>query len=243
MDTILADDLWELNQKFESVVKPWATAATDKLRKFSDNAKLIVCGDEEKPHSYTVKFVVANYNYKDTESTEFWDPFVRVFGNSDFPKVRHMPRSVWAKIEKDAIMSHDEDKRLPGFPVTTLYDYEDKNSKMAELELCNFSKKHGEEWKELAEHTLDELTPNFIDKYIDKDVDYYPAARISSKLGNLWNIPLISSGTKTLQGKIKKVRVVVQSDRVCTLRFLIHANDWKKPTPNIVAEGIRCIWG
>lgn len=234
--------MWELRQKFESVVKPWAMDATNKLRKFGENAKLVVSEEEFKPHTYTVKFMVANYNYKDTESTEFWDPFVRVYGNSDFPTVPDIPRYIWAKVEKDAIMSHDEDQKLPGFPVTTLYDYEDKNSKMTETELCNLSKKLGDEWKELAEHTLDELTPNFIDKYMDKDVDYYPSASISSKLGNLWNIPLISSSAKTLQGKIKKVRVVVQSDRICTVRFVIHANGWKKPTPNIVTEGIRNVW-
>jgi hypothetical protein len=242
MDLVLADDMWKLNQKFESATKPWAMNATDKLRKFSDNAKLIVCGDEEKPHTYTVKFIVANYNYKDTESTEFWDPFVRAFGNSDFPKVKHMPRSIWAKIEKDAIMSHDEDKRLPGFPVTTLYDYIDGNLKVTETELCSLSKKLGDEWKELAEHTLDDLVPNFIDKYMDRDVDYYPPTSISPATSTQWNIPLISPGAKPLQGKIKKVRIVVQEDRLCNARFVIHTNGWKKPTPNIVAEGIRCVW-
>lgn len=241
MDLRLAEDLWELHQKFESVVKPWAMDATDKLRKFSDNAKLVVSGDEDKPHTYTVKFVVANYNYKDTEAPNFWDPFVRAFGNSDFPKVRHMPRSIWAKIEKDAIMSHDEDKRLPGFPVTTLYDYIDGNLKVTEDELCNLSKKLGDEWKELAEHTLDELTPNFIDKYMNKDVDYFPSVSVNSMTGK--NAPLISPTGKTLQGKIKKVKIVVQEDRICKARFFIHTKGWKRPTPNIEADGIRCVWG
>ena len=119
MDLILAEDLWQLHQKFESVAKSWALEVNNKLRKFSDNAKLILQGSEDKPYTYTVKFVVANYNYKDTETPDFWDPFVRVYGNSDFPTVTDIPRSIWAKVEKDAIMSHDEDQKFPGFPVTS----------------------------------------------------------------------------------------------------------------------------
>jgi len=245
MDLRLAEDMWELHQKFESVVKPWAMDATDKLRKFSDNAKLVVSGDEDKPHTYTVKFVVANYNYKDTETPDFWDPFIRAFGNSDFPKAKHRPRSIWAKVERDSIMSHDEDTRVPGFPVTTLYDYIDGNLKVTETELFSLSKKLGEEWKELAEHTLDELTPNFIDKYMNKDVDFLPKiptgkmiAKNAPLIGPHWSTP----GGKTLQGKVKKVKVVVQSDRICKARFVIHANGWKKPTPNLEADAIRNVW-
>ena len=246
MDLILAEDLWQLHQKFELVAKSWALEVNNKLRKFSDNAKLILQGSEDKPYTYTVKFIVANYNYKDTETPDFWDPFVRVYGNSDFPTVTDIPRSIWAKVEKDAIMSHDEDQKFPGFPVTALYDYIDGNLKVTEDELCSLSKKLGDGWKELAERTLDELTPNFIDKYTGKDVDFLPKLPTGkqvhgngSLVGPTWKTP----GGKTLQGKIEKGKVVVQSDRICKARFVVHANGWKKPTPNIDAEGIRCVWG
>lgn len=241
MDLRLAEDIWELHQKFELVAKPWTLNVNDKLRKFSDNAKLIVSGDGVKPHTYTVQFMIPNYNYKDTESADFWDPFVRVMAESDFPETRHIPRNVWAKVEKDVIMSHDEDQRIPGWPVTTLYNYEEENSKMTESELCSLSKKFGDEWKELAEHTLEELTPNFVDKYMNKDVDYYPSVTVNT---TTWkNAPLISPGAKSLQGKIKKIKIIVQSDRICKARFVIHAKGWKRPTPNIDAEGIRHVWG
>ena len=246
MDLVLADDMWELHQKFEAVAKPWAMKVNNKLRKFSENAKLILQGSEDKPHTYTVKFVIANYNYKDTETPDFWDPFVKVYGNSDYPAKHHGTamtglKSIWVKVERDSLQCHDEDLKLPGFPVTTFYNYIDGNLKVTEDELCSLSKKLGDEWKELAEHTLDELTPNFIDKYMNRDVDYYPSVTVNS---TTWkNAPLISPGAKPLQGQIEKVKVVVQSDRICKARFVIRANGWKKPTPNIDAEGIRNVWG
>ena len=243
MDKELYDDLWELNQKFESMVESWTTDVADKMKKFWDNSKLIVSGDADNPHTYTVKIMLPNYNYKDTESADFWDPFVRVLADSDHPKARHMPRNVWAKVEKDTIMSHDEDQRLPGFPVTTLYDYEDRNSKTTEAQLCKFSEKHGKKWEKLAEKTLNKLAPSFVDKYMNREVDYYPPSSISSPSATQWNIPLISPGAKTLQGKVVKVSLVVQTDKKCQAKFLIHANGWKKPTPNIYAEGIKNVWG
>ena len=116
---------------------------------------------------------------------------------------------------------------------------------MTENELCSLSKKLGDEWKELAEHTLDNLTPNFIDKYVGKDVDFLPKiptgkmiAKNAPLIGPHWHTP----GQKTIQGKIKKVKVGVQSDRICKARFVINANEWKKPTPNLEAEAIRNVW-
>jgi len=245
MDTTLADDIWELQQKFDSAVKPWSTDVLGRLKKFSDNSKLIVSGgDDDRRHTYTVKFMLPNFNYKDTEAADFWDPFIGVFADVDSRDIRYVPRSIWAKVERDAIMSHDEDQRLPGWPVTTLYDYEDGNSKMTESELCNFSKKHGDEWKQMAEQVLDGLSENFMDKYMDKEVDYYPPSSISPPSASQWNTPLISTGAKTLQGRVKKVSVFVYSDRKCNVRFLIQGNGRKKnPTPNIDAEGIRYVWG
>lgn len=248
MDLVLADDMWELHQKFESVAKPWALDVNKRLRKFGQSAKLVLQGSEDNPYTYTVKFVIANYNYKDTESPDFWDPFVKVYGNSDYPAKHHGTamtglKSIWVKVERDCLQSHDQDPKLPGFPVTTFYNYVDENSEVTENELCSLSKKFGDEWKELAEHILDELTPNFIDKYVGKDVDfdYYPAVTVNSITRK--NAPLISPGAKPLQGQIEKVKVVVQSDRICKARFVIRANGWKKPTPNIDAEGIRNVWG
>ena len=157
MDTRLDYRVRQLHLKFEEEVNPWVTDATHKLRKFSKSAKLVVSGDEDNPYTYTVKYAAPNYNYKDTIDSDFWDPFVKLFGTSDSLKVVCEPRKtrfIMAKVERDCIMSHDEDPKIPGFPVTTLYDYIDGNLKVTEAELCSLSKKLGDEWKDMTKQTL-----------------------------------------------------------------------------------------
>ena len=118
---------------------------------------------------------------------------------------------------------------------------------MTEAELCSLSKKLGDEWKDMTKQTLNKLTSDFIDMYTDQDVDFWPKLPPTKQVhgtrplfGPSWTAQ--GTGGKTLQGKIKKVQVVIQSDRMCRVRFVVHANGWKKPTPAVDADRIRHVW-